>query len=178
MRFYWMLGFVAVTAGAVWGLYHSFDKKIHPDAKPQTFPPGQTADIRNAPPDPYQYFKDRAPRLVGMAFSAPVYDTVTKPITAPVPVACVSSATRCVCNSQQATRLDMDEKTCRSIVANGYFVDWREDQASKEKPAVAGRAKPDEPPPVVTQSAREETMPRTTPGATATATAVRQAQAS
>jgi hypothetical protein len=108
--------------------------------------PGQKygANIRNEPPDPYKYFKDRSPRLVGLAFSAPVYDQVTKPVTAPLPVACVSSSTKCICNSQQGTKLDMDEKTCRSIVAHGYFVDWREEKPNEKNPDVFGRAKPDE----------------------------------
>ncbi|MBN9430357.1 MAG: zonular occludens toxin [Burkholderiales bacterium] len=71
------------------------------------------------------WFTARMPRVEGLAHTAPAYDQVTAPIEAPIPVACIASAKRCECWSQQATRMQMPESMCRQIVANGYFVDWQ-----------------------------------------------------
>ena len=62
------------------------------------------------------------PRVPGLEYTAPVYDEVTRPEEAPVPVAClVNKSKGCKCYSQQATLLSMDQSLCRQIVANGYF---------------------------------------------------------
>jgi hypothetical protein len=61
------------------------------------------------------------PRVVGLAYTAPVYDDVTKPVRAPVPSACVQSARECRCYSQQGTRLDVPLPLCRSLVVGGFF---------------------------------------------------------
>lgn len=160
-RLYWILAFMLVVGGSIYGLVKSFEKKIHPDeaaattaaAHSASVPPGQIAA------NPYKYFQDRAPRLPGLAFSAPVYDEVMKPVTAPLPVACVSSRTRCVCNSQQGTRLDVPQDQCRSIVANGFFDPSRPAPLPAEEAArrprkpggdmVSGDAKPAVAPPLV-----------------------------
>jgi hypothetical protein len=71
------------------------------------------------------YLKDRQERVPGLAFSAPVYDEVTKPIEAPYPAACVEMPSKgCRCYSQQATRLEVPDYLCKGIVAGGFFVAW------------------------------------------------------
>jgi len=77
------------------------------------------------------YIEMRAPRLVGLPHTAPVYDEVTKPTRAPVPAACVGSVSQgCRCFTQDATRIDMDEGMCRTIVARGYFLEFNASPAA------------------------------------------------
>lgn len=69
-----------------------------------------------------QYSAQFRPRVEGLAYSAPVYDDVTKVARAPVPSACIASAEKCQCSSQDGTRLAVPDALCRSIVRDGYFV--------------------------------------------------------
>lgn len=64
------------------------------------------------------------PRVAGLPHTAPRYDEVTKPTTAPMPVACVAKKNDCVCFTQQATKMYVPEQQCREIIANGYFMDF------------------------------------------------------
>lgn len=64
------------------------------------------------------------PRVEGLAYTAPVYDDVTKPVRAPYPAACVASNGRCRCYSDQGTGLDMPEALCGQIVERGFYVAW------------------------------------------------------
>ena len=83
--------------------------------------PGRSADRK--PPTPREYLESFSPRIAGLAYTAPVYDEVTRPVEAPVPVACIESASQgCRCWSQQATRLEMTEELCRNIVRKGFFL--------------------------------------------------------
>lgn len=69
-----------------------------------------------------EYLALHQPRIDGLAYTAPVYDDVTKPEEAPLPVACIQSKTQgCRCYSQQGTRLQMPDLICNSIVQNGFF---------------------------------------------------------
>ncbi|AEK61970.1 zonular occludens toxin family protein [Collimonas fungivorans] len=85
---------------------------------------GQKASYLNAVGDAKQYLFERVPRVTGLPQTAPRYDEVTKPTTAPVPVACVANEKRCDCFTQQATPMAVPELLCRDIVARGYFVDF------------------------------------------------------
>lgn len=73
-----------------------------------------------------EYLASFKPRIEGLAFTAPVYDEVTKPVRAPYPAACIQSASRCSCYSQQGTRLGVPELMCKSIAAGGFFMAWDE----------------------------------------------------
>lgn len=79
---------------------------------------------KNALEDSQQYLFERTPRVQGLPQTAPRYDEVTKPVTAPVPVACVANPKNCNCYTQQATPINVPEVLCRDIVARGYFVDF------------------------------------------------------
>jgi zona occludens toxin len=82
--------------------------------------PGQTAPL-NTIMTQEAYLKQAEPRLSSLQHTAPVYDALTKPKRVPVPSACVSTATRCKCYTQDATPYQMDESVCRQIVAGGMF---------------------------------------------------------
>jgi zona occludens toxin len=71
-----------------------------------------------------EYLEAHRPRVAGLAYTASVYDDVTKPTQAPWPAACVQSATRCQCYTAQATRLDVPADLCARIAGGGFFVAW------------------------------------------------------
>ena len=79
------------------------------------------------------------PRVAGLAYTAPAYDEVTKPVEAPYPAACVKMGSRCGCYSQQATKLDVSASMCEGIVAGGFFVSWQQ-PLSKALPLQAAPA--------------------------------------
>lgn len=71
-----------------------------------------------------EYTAAYTPRLPGLPHTAPIYDGVTAPQQAPYPAACIASAKRCQCYSQQGTRLDMAEQLCRTLADGGFFLAW------------------------------------------------------
>lgn len=87
-------------------------------------PDGRQADALT----PAQFVQHHQPRVPGLAFTAPVYDEVTKPVEAPYPAACVQTRTRCQCYTQQATRLNMPDDMCRQIAEGGFFLAWQRPQ--------------------------------------------------
>lgn len=102
-------------------------------------PPGQQTDNPGYL-TPAQYVEQQQPRIADLAFSAPVYDSVTKPIAAPYPAMCVQIRGGCKCYSQQGTRLQTSEGFCRQVVENGFFVSWDTSDKSKAPAPVAGAA--------------------------------------
>jgi hypothetical protein len=80
---------------------------------------------------PLEFAQHHTPRVEGLAYTAPVYDEVTKPVVAPYPAATVMSASKgCRAYSQQGTRLEMSQELCKRIAEGGFFVSW-------QQPAVA-----------------------------------------
>lgn len=73
---------------------------------------------------PAQYAASFAPRIEGLAYTAPRYDELTKPTTAPFPAACVSMGKKCQCYTQQGTKLQTSAGLCGEIVKNGFFMDF------------------------------------------------------
>lgn len=71
-----------------------------------------------------EFLQVYAPRIAGLEYTAPVYDEVTKPVHAPFPAACVATAARCKCYSQQGTFLQVPEPMCRDFVRGGFFLAW------------------------------------------------------
>lgn len=72
-----------------------------------------------------EYVGARVPRIPGFPHSAPAYDSVTQPVEAPYPAACVVMRGECKCYTQQATLLYMPEGLCKHIVERGFFVDFK-----------------------------------------------------
>lgn len=85
-----------------------------------------------------QWLEERVPRVPSLAYTAPVYDEVTKPVTAPYPAACVSMGPRCSCYTQQGTYLDVPKAFCLGVVERGFFVDWDTGKASQKAPGYGG----------------------------------------
>jgi zona occludens toxin len=97
---------------------------------------------------PLSYLDARKPRVPGLAYTAPAYDKVTEPVTAPYPAACVVIRGHCRCYSQQGTRLDVGNDLCRGIVDGGFFVDWANpgQPVAAQSDAVASQAQADDGP--------------------------------
>lgn len=83
--------------------------------------PGQAARPQMTPAE---YAAAYTPRIEGLPHTAPVYDGVTQPQQAPYPAACLSSAKRCQCYSQQGTRMDVPDALCRRLADGGFFIAW------------------------------------------------------
>lgn len=134
-------------------------KSVQPQGLPKgdSPPPGQaprTAPAGDRLMTTADYLKAHAPRVPGLAYTAPIYDEVTKPQEAPYPAACVASYSRCHCYTTQATRLDMPDDLCRRIARDGFFVAWRQPESSgpasrqeAARPQAAGAAAPPSLPP-------------------------------
>ena len=94
---------------------------------------------------PAEYAVAYTPRLAGLPHTAPIYDGVTQPQQAPYPAACLASAKRCQCYSQQGTRLDMAGDLCRKLSDGGFFVAWAPDGARVDRQAQDRPAAREEP---------------------------------
>lgn len=135
----WMLAVMVLalvaTVGVSYKAYSSISGKLAPAAEsvkvgPVGLPsPGQHAQVPEV-----DYIDSFQPRVAGLPFTAPRYDEVTKPVTAPFPAACMSMGKRCDCFTQQGTHLDTPHDVCLHIVKAGLFVDWQTAAASDKPP--------------------------------------------
>jgi len=88
------------------------------------------------------YLAAHVPRVEGLAYTAPVYDSVTAVAVAPYPAACLVMEGDCRCYTQQATRLDVPGALCASIVERGFFVAWAvNDTAARAQTQIEGDPK-------------------------------------
>ena len=92
--------------------------------------------------DAAEYLKFNTPRLAGMPWTAPAYDQQTVPRSVPVAAACIQSATRCKCYSQQATPLAMPDDMCRQIARDGLFLAFDPDARAQDRGAGGSAARP------------------------------------
>lgn len=103
--------------------------KVKPQASASAVAPSSApaaAAPKAGPMSAIEYVASHVPRLPGLPHTAPRYDAVTAPTEAPYPAACVLMADRCNCYTQQATKLQTPDATCRQIVAGGFFMDWKQ----------------------------------------------------
>lgn len=100
-----------------------------------------------------EYLAARQPRIQGFQHTAPAFDAITAPVEAPYPAACIDGTrpgtkTRsCECYTQQGTRLSVPLATCESIVRNGFFIEWRQEQTRAVSPMAPLAAQPVQPQP-------------------------------
>lgn len=115
----------------IWQISASIDKRAHPDHRGgqggqvnATASTSSTSSAR-APLSTADYLAQQKPRIGGLAYTAPAYDDVTKPVRAPYPAACVQSKTKgCRCYTQQGTRLEVPKDLCEAISDGGFFMAW------------------------------------------------------
>lgn len=116
-----------LIAFAIWYVYSIFTKQREPEkvaAASTSTAASASPGTTSAAPSPFKWFEDRTPRVKGLEHTAPVYDTVTQPVRAPFPAACIASTSKCQCYTQQGTRLSTTDEVCRGIAAGGFFVAW------------------------------------------------------
>lgn len=88
----------------------------------------------------FSYIESMSPSVPGLAYTAPRYADVTKPVRAPVPSACVQSSTECRCYTDQATRLNVPHDLCVQIVKNGFYQDFDADPQKAKQVGVTGQS--------------------------------------
>lgn len=158
MRVWLLLAVPFVGAALAWAAYARLNpaaqqKRANEETARMVGPSGSSSGpgrggARAEPLTVAQFASAYVPRIDGLPHTAPVYDEVTKPIEAPVPAACIQSKDRCSCYSQQATKLEVAVDLCKSIVAGGFFVNWRQGGKADVRQAIPLQAKADEKPAV------------------------------
>lgn len=110
-----------LVAGLIWGGVRWFSARINPP--PVAAQKGQDAAASALTPGtrPASFFEQHRPRVASLPHTAPAFDEVMSVKAAPFPAACVATASRCKCYTEQATALDVEEGICRDIVARGLF---------------------------------------------------------
>lgn len=81
--------------------------------------------VRYKPITQVEYIDSLTPRVPDLAYSAPRYDEVTKPVDAPFPVGCIQSRAICKCYTQQGTTYKASADFCQNFIEHGgIFRDW------------------------------------------------------
>lgn len=80
-----------------------------------------------------QYVEQFQPRVAGLAYTAPAYDDITRPVSAPYPAACVSMGDKCKCYTTQGTALETGKDLCRQIVSGGFYVAWAQQSVVQDR---------------------------------------------
>jgi len=94
------------------------------------------SEARAAPPAPMAplsaaaFVESYRPRIEGLPASAPRYDSLTVPKSAPRVALCVSAGSRCRCYTQQGTPIEAAESFCRQVASVGYFNDQQLDSGA------------------------------------------------
>jgi len=99
------------------------------------------APPRFGAPAPVDLVALHQPRVLGLAYTAPIYDQVNQVVVAPKPSMCVSSAALCTCYTSQATPLQVPDAECRDMALHGWFDPSRIEPASGPSP-IASPASP------------------------------------
>lgn len=135
-RVYLLFAIPPIALGLAWYAWH----RLNPDNKavelgaappaaaaasavgPGILPPGRMPASDKAPT--LDWVDAQQPRVPGLAYTAPVYDELTRPTRVPYPAACLSAADRCTCYTDQGTRLAVPEEICKSFASGGFFMHW------------------------------------------------------
>lgn len=144
-----LLGVLVMTGACVWW----FIRSHYQDG--QVILPGQavpskgepvvsTAPVSKPPGDrpltTAEYVARHQARIEGLAYTAPVYDEVVKPVRAPVPTHTVVFGGKCQAYSQQVTKLDMPQDMCLAIHARGFFRAFDDKEPVQANREPAGRS--------------------------------------
>lgn len=141
-------------------MQRTLSAKISPGADPAQ--PGRLGESKAVPstaslPDAKDYqLPDFVPRLPDRPETAPAFDVLRQVKNMPRVSACIASASRCICYTQQGTRLDVTEPNCRRIANSGDF-DYYVDPPVQSQGQGREFSKPA--PPVVEAGPREWTPP-------------------
>lgn len=152
---------VALAAGGTY-MYKSMKAKISPEATVSAERAQDSGEIKPrdlakvpapSPPPPggaspgYRQ-EDFQPVMPDVPHSARAYDQLRQVKSMPRVSACLASKTRCMCYTQQATRLDITEGECRRIARDGNF-DPYADNAPGQVHRAPGLTDPPADPPAI-----------------------------
>lgn len=141
---------LAIIIGAGWYHFHDrFDapvvaetikEKVNSSANTDNFSLNAIGSSKQKRPmTQEEYIALRAPRVADIPSSAPIYDELTKPRSFPRAQCMRREATKdCQCYTQQATKLNISQSVCNSIVDNGYFDDTKSEHG---EPSAEGAQK-------------------------------------
>jgi zona occludens toxin len=122
-------------------LYRSVSSKLHPQKSVPAVSasaPGRDGAGQSKPIDsPLSYVANFQARIPGLAHTAPAYDGVTVPKVVPFPSAVMMMRGECRAYTDQATRLDMSQELCKSILNGGLYRPWLDPQRPLSVPAAA-----------------------------------------
>lgn len=110
--------------------------------------PAQTKETKGKSETTADYYLARQPRDPGLFHTAPRYDELTVATVVPWPTACVSFAAwrdkpaNCRCVDQQGNNYATSQAVCLSIVKNGIFKDFGQENNNKSVEAHAGTPAP------------------------------------
>lgn len=147
-RMWLLIGAPLIAGGLVYYAYHRLSPSEQRSAMESNLArqgvgvsgsPGAAGGSAAAPLSVADYVAAHVPRVEGLPHTAPRFDELTKPMRAPLPMACVATKTRCSCYSQQATRMQVPDSLCRTIVADGFFVDFEDLDARALRERQAGQ---------------------------------------
>lgn len=82
-----------------------------------------------------EFIEEHQPRVAGLAFTAPFYDAITKPVRAPYPAGCVLHKVKddCSCYTDQGTKLEVPKEICKTILTNGIFKYWDDERQPEHR---------------------------------------------
>ena len=129
-----------LVAAAIGYVLHVFNKQRVDGVTAQSVAGAPTSPVGPGARGPHELSSSEwvarfQPRVPGLAYTAPVYDEVTKPVRAPYPAACIQSASRCQCYTQQGTQLDVPTELCGRIAKGGFFMAWDDGAGGRSSPA-------------------------------------------
>lgn len=148
-RVFFLVALPLILGAIVWWFFGWYSEKSQgPKLESVTMkaaPGASAAGAGAARKDPEDWFRDRVPRVPGLPHTAPVYDKAVEVVRAPYPAACVASASRCRCYTDQGTRMQTTEELCRQIAETGYFVSWRTERDDAARAAAMPTVAPHQP---------------------------------
>lgn len=121
MRVWFLLASPLLLGALIYAAYRfTRPAAVAPGAK--DLPPGAMAQSNQKKPmTPLEYVDQYKPRVGGLAYTAPIYDEVTKPVRAPIPEGAIATKKECRAYTDQGTRIDVPDILCRQIAARGYY---------------------------------------------------------
>lgn len=83
----------------------------------------QSPALDKAREEKLDWYDSNVPRVEGLAWTAPKYDDIQEPVSAPTPNACIHWKSRdiCTCSTFQATKINVPRHVCMRIVNGGFF---------------------------------------------------------
>lgn len=130
---YALIGGVVLLGAMAGKMYFNIKEKLNPVASvPSESKPFESVPVRKIDADKKptltvaEYHEQYAPRVPGYFYTAPVYDSVTQPVDAPLPMGCVQRSEKdCRCIDQQGNKYAAPLDVCKSFVRDGLFIPWR-----------------------------------------------------